>query len=501
MESAIVMEGHRLVFPVYGANCNGQVIPATVESCNGSDDDCDTQVDENLGVTSCGLGLCQHTSNNCVNGTTQVCNPMQGASTTENCILSGDNDCDGLSDATDGDCLPQNYYCDNDMDNHWTTAPPVTCIGTGCVPSSCNAYRVAVGDDCNDVSAPDVYYRAQSEYGMGGGYCSDVIDNNCHNGVNDGCPVPEICNDNADNDLDGLVDGADTADCDACYSLDNDGDGYYQNVVSVYVAKTVNCPSGTKTPGLFDCGDSAATIHPGAPELCDGLDNDCNGTTTDDGIGVTAQNNANQQGVCAGSKQVCAGGVWKDDYSSVSNYLLFETKCADSMDNNCNGLIDVNDPDCACNCNGKVDGAENCLNCSDSISYGTAACGGKNGDVFSCGATAGVCGVYFSSYSVGVAGPWRSQPYAGMNGTFLGAGSYKFADMPFFAVVGRAINGIAVDRGTTVNFFTNDNFTGMGLNISTTTIVNNCNFNVDFVSPNWGCNFPIRQQSVSDMII
>ena len=31
-----------------------------------------------------------------------------------------------------------------------------------------------------------------------------------------------------------------------------------------------------------DCDDSSADVYPAAPELCDGLDNDCNGAIDDD---------------------------------------------------------------------------------------------------------------------------------------------------------------------------------------------------------------------------
>ena len=46
--------------------------------------------------------------------------------------------------------------------------------------------------------------------------------------------------------------------------VDNDGDGFtgYHEVL---------CPEG------LDCDDNLATVHPEAPELCDGIDNQCPG--------------------------------------------------------------------------------------------------------------------------------------------------------------------------------------------------------------------------------
>ena len=68
------------------------------EGCNLKDDDCDGGTDEesDLGYTTCGLGECDHTIDNCVGGVTQVCNPLEGA-VSERCDAL-DNDCDGRTD-------------------------------------------------------------------------------------------------------------------------------------------------------------------------------------------------------------------------------------------------------------------------------------------------------------------------------------------------------------------------------------------------------------------
>jgi hypothetical protein len=66
------------------------------ELCNGSDDDCDGALDEELGEAPCGLGPCSHIVQNCVDGAPQTCDPLEGAAAE---ICDGvDNDCNGTAD-------------------------------------------------------------------------------------------------------------------------------------------------------------------------------------------------------------------------------------------------------------------------------------------------------------------------------------------------------------------------------------------------------------------
>ncbi len=46
---------------------------AQTEVCNNADDDCDGLTNEGLGSTTCGVGTCQVTVQNCVNGIVQQC--------------------------------------------------------------------------------------------------------------------------------------------------------------------------------------------------------------------------------------------------------------------------------------------------------------------------------------------------------------------------------------------------------------------------------------------
>ncbi|MFH0869253.1 MAG: MopE-related protein [archaeon] len=93
------------------------------------------------------------------------------------------------------------------------------------------------------------------------------------------------CSDSIDNDADGLTDCADS-DCDAAdicgttFYLDYDSDGYGNATKTIHA---VNAPQGyVSTSG--DCNDGNAAVHPGATEICNGLDDNCNGPVDEGGV-------------------------------------------------------------------------------------------------------------------------------------------------------------------------------------------------------------------------
>jgi hypothetical protein len=128
---------------VLSVNCP-QVCTPSPEICDGQDNDCNNQIDEGLGDTTCGVGACTRTVQNCVGGEPQTCTP--GTPGTETCN-GVDDDCDGVvddgfpstpCDGADGDlCLEGMTVCD---------ASGTTCTDTtGTNAEICNSFD----DDCD----------------------------------------------------------------------------------------------------------------------------------------------------------------------------------------------------------------------------------------------------------------------------------------------------------------------------------------------------------------
>ena len=222
--------------------------PLTVmaETCDGLDNDCDGEVDEDFiwyadadgdgwgalgteqvfcvppgGTFSQQPGDCDDTNAAIFPGASDPCIDADGL----------DNDCNGVVDDQDGAF----WFLDEDEDG-WGTDLFVV--------QACTApagYSAQFGD-CDD-SDPAI-----------------------HPGQ------PEAC-DGLDNDCDGLLDE------DFQWYTDADGDGF--GAAGAEPVTSCTQPPGTAAQ-TGDCDDARNTVFPGAPELCDGRDNDCDGTTDED---------------------------------------------------------------------------------------------------------------------------------------------------------------------------------------------------------------------------
>ena len=94
---------------------NPAVYPQAEETCDGIDEDCDELVDEGLGTTTCGLGECAHTVDNCSMAQLQECDPYEGMAA-DTCD-GLDNDCDGLVDEDLGETTCGTGQCEKTVAN------------------------------------------------------------------------------------------------------------------------------------------------------------------------------------------------------------------------------------------------------------------------------------------------------------------------------------------------------------------------------------------------
>jgi len=305
------------------------ISPAATEVCNLVDDDCDGQVDDDVGLTfyvdddGDGFGDATAPVVSCEESPGAVADDTDCDDTNaaihpeaEETCNGLDDDCDDLVDDADADVTDAStWYTDADGDGH---GDPALALLACEAPSSTST----TGDDCDDTDA--AVFPAADEV------CNGLDDD---------------CDDAVDDDDDDLLDPA-------TWWIDDDGDGYGTGVSSV---ETCERPSGFAA-NRDDCDDTDGAIHPAAAEVCDGADNDCDtlvddddpdvadpGTWYDDDDGDGAGDAASATVSCVQPDDTVADDSDCDDTDAEVHPAAPET--CNGIDDDCDSLVDDDDPD------------------------------------------------------------------------------------------------------------------------------------------------------------
>jgi hypothetical protein len=284
-----------------GADCNDgdeTVSPGATEVCDGADNDCDGLVDPEgssgggtFYVDSDGDGFGDDAT------TTEACTAPEGyveaagdcddgdasfnpGAVEDDCADPTDYNCDGSTGFADAD--GDGFAACEECDDTNKSVNPIAKETCDSLDNNCDGdvdegvtstfYEDGDGDGYGDRKSSSEACSAPS------GYVSDATDcDDSNRAVNP--KATEVCDTkDTDEDCDGLVDDDDSSVTGTTtFYADSDGDGYGATSSSSSSTKKACDQPASYSTTSDDCDDTDSKINPGATEVTDREDNDCDG--------------------------------------------------------------------------------------------------------------------------------------------------------------------------------------------------------------------------------